>query len=412
MKYVVIGASAAGISGAKRLRELDPQAEITLISKDEHIYSRCIMHHYIEGIRDLNRLQFVPSNFIATYNINWIKGECVTQVDTTAQSVTTDKGTVVNFDKLLIATGSHVFFPPIPGLKEAKNAIGFHDLDECEAIMEQAKTANHIVVMGAGLVGIDAVSGLLHYNKPISIVEMRDRMLGLQLDPVAASTYEKAFDKKGVKQFYNLGVKELHLNDQNEITSITLSNDEELPCDLLIVASGVRSNVEFLEGSDIETDRFGLIIDALGQTSNPNVYGAGDVTGRNPIWPVAVKEGIVAASNMTGLAKEMTDFFASKSTMNFLDIPTLSLGLTHPENPDDYIIETEQDDQGNYKKIVHKDGKIYGAILQGNLDYSGVLTQLIRYQIDVSKVKKPLFEIDYSDFFNVTENFEFTYENQ
>lgn len=412
MKYVVIGASAAGISGAKRLRELDPQAEITLISKDEHIYSRCIMHHYIEGIRDLNRLQFVPSNFIATYNINWIKGECVTQVDTTAQSVTTDKGTVVNFDKLLIATGSHVFFPPIPGLKEAKNAIGFHDLDECEAIMEQVKTANHIVVMGAGLVGIDAVSGLLHYNKPISIVEMRDRMLGLQLDPVAASTYEKAFDKKGVKQFYNLGVKELHLNDQNEITSITLSNDEELPCDLLIVASGVRSNVEFLEGSDIETDRFGLIIDALGQTSNPNVYGAGDVTGRNPIWPVAVKEGIVAASNMTSLAKEMTDFFASKSTMNFLDIPTLSLGLTHPENPDDYIIETEQDDQGNYKKIVHKDGKIYGAILQGNLDYSGVLTQLIRYQIDVSKVKKPLFEIDYSDFFNVTENFEFTYENQ
>ena len=412
MKYVVIGASAAGISGAKRLRELDPQAEITLISKDEHIYSRCIMHHYIEGIRDLNRLQFVPSNFIDTYNINWIKGECVTQVDTTAQSVTTDKGTVVNFDKLLIATGSHVFFPPIPGLKEAKNAIGFHDLDECEAIMEQAKTANHIVVMGAGLVGIDAVSGLLHYNKPISIVEMRDRMLGLQLDPVAASTYEKAFDKKGVKQFYNLGVKELHLNDQNESTSITLSNDEELPCDLLIVASGVRSNVGFLEGSDIETDRFGLIIDALGQTSNPNVYGAGDVTGRNPIWPVAVKEGIVAASNMTGLAKEMTDFFASKSTMNFLDIPTLSLGLTHPENPDDYIIETEQDDQGNYKKIVHKDGKIYGAILQGNLDYSGVLTQLIRYQIDVSKVKKPLFEIDYSDFFNVTENFEFTYQNQ
>lgn len=410
MKYVVIGASAAGISGAKRLHELDPQAEITLISKDEHIYSRCIMHHYIEGIRDLNRLQFVPSNFIATYNINWIKGECVTQVDTTAQSVTTDKGTVVNFDKLLIATGSHVFFPPIPDLKEAKNAIGFHDLDECEAIMEQAKTANHIVVMGAGLVGIDAVSGLLHYNKPISIVEMRDRMLGLQLDPVAASTYEKAFDKKGVKQFYNLGVKELHLNDQNEITSITLSNDEELPCDLLIVASGVRSNVEFLEGSDIETDRFGLIIDALGQTSNPNVYGAGDVTGRNPIWPVAVKEGIVAASNMAGQTKEMTDFFASKSTMNFLNIPTMSLGLAQPENPEDYNIEIEEDDKGNYKKIVHKDGKIYGAILQGDLAYSGILTQLIRNNIDVSKVKKPLFKIDYSDFFNMTENFEFTYK--
>ncbi len=408
MKYVVLGASAAGISGARRLRELDQEAQIVLVSTDEHIYSRCILHHYVEGERDLNHLQFVPLDFITKNNIQWIKGESAVSVDPTAKEVITDKGTHINFDKLLIATGSHVFFPPINGLREAKNAIGFHDLDEIEAIMERAKTAQNIVIMGAGLVGIDAASGLMHLGKSISIVEMRDRMLSIQLDHRAAKTYEEAFAKEGIKQLFSLGVSELIMNENEEITAIKLSNDEIIPCDLLIVASGVRSNVSFLEGSGIETDRFGLIIDAFGQTSNPDIYGAGDVTGRNPIWPVAVKEGIIAASNMVGIPKEMTDFFASKSTMNFLGIPTMSLGLAQPEDPENYTIEIE-DDGVNYKKIIHKDGKIYGAILQGDLSYSGILTQLIREKIDVSKVKKPLFKIDYSDFFNIKENGAFTY---
>ena len=409
MKYVVLGASAAGISGVKRLRELDKTAEITLISKDEKVYSRCIMHHLMENIRSVEQLSFVEPNFMEKYNINWMSGTLATKVDPATKEVHTSNGDIVPFDKLLIATGSHVFFPPIPGLKEATNAIGFHDLDECEAILERLPNIQNIVVMGAGLVGIDAVSGLLHKGKNITLVEMRDRMLSIQLDHIAAKTYEDAFAKEGVTQLYSTGVQTLIMNDNNEITEIALNTGETIPCDLLVVASGVRSNVEFLQDSGIELDRFGLVIDPLGQTSHPDIYGAGDVTGRNPIWPVAVKEGIIAASNMCGVSKEMTDFFASKSTMNFLNIPTMSLGLTQPEDPENYVIEIERDAQGNYKKIVHKDGKICGAILQGDLSYSGILTQLIRNNIDVSKVKKPLFKIDYSDFFNITENFEFTY---
>lgn len=412
MKYVVIGASAAGINGVKRLRELDKTAEITLISKDEHVYSRCIMHHYMENIRTVEQLSFIKPGFMEENNINWMKGQLATKVDLENKTVHTSAGEVVAFDKLLIAAGSHVFFPPIPGLKEAKNAIGFHDLHECEAILERLNTCENIVIMGGGLVGIDALSGLLHKGKNLSLVEMRDRMLSIQLDHRAAKTYEDAFAKEGVNFFLDMGVQSLNMNEANdEIVSITLSTGETIPCDLLVVASGVRANVGFLQDSGLEMDRFGLIIDPSGKTSHPDVYAAGDITGRNPIWPVAVKEGIIAASNMCGVAKEMTDFFASKSTMNFLDIPTMSLGLAQPEDPENYIIEIEEDDKGNYKKIVHKDGKICGAILQGDLSYSGILTQLIREKIDVSKVKKPLFKIDYSDFFNIKENFEFTYED-
>lgn len=409
MKYVVLGASAAGINGLRELRALDKEADITLISKDDKIYSRCILHHYMEGIRDVKKLEFMEDDFISKNNINWIKGTEAIGVDPKAKKVMISNGEAVEFDKLLIATGSNTFFPPIPNLREAPNAIGFRNFDDCEKIMESSKTCNNIVVMGAGLVGIDVISGLIHTGKNISLVEMKDHMLSIQLDKKAASVYEKGFEAKGVKQYYEKGIKELIVDGDGNITDILLTSGETIPCDLLIVAAGVRSNVNFLEGSGIETDKFGLLIDTFGKTNYEDIYGAGDVTGRNPIWPTAAKEAIIAASNMAGVKCEMTDFFASKSTMNFLEIPTMSLGINEPTD-DTFKVEIQSDDNGNYKKIIHKDGKIYGAIIQGDLSYTGVLTQLIRNNIDISKVKKSIFKIDYSDFFNINENFEFTYE--
>ncbi|WP_294349099.1 FAD-dependent oxidoreductase [uncultured Clostridium sp.] len=409
MKYVVLGASAAGISGVRELRNIDKDAEITLISKDDKIYSRCILHHYMEGIRDTKKLEFVEDGFIEKNNINWIKGIAAAGINPEEKIVTLENGQVVEFDKLLIATGANTFFPPIPHLREAKNSIGFRNFDDCETIMERAKECENIVVMGAGLVGIDVISGLLHYGKNVHLVEMQNRMLSIQLDKKAASTYEEAFAKEGIKQYYEKGVKELIVDEEENIKEIVLTSGETIPCDLLICAAGVRANVAFLEGSNIETDKFGIIIDTTGKTNYDYIYGAGDVTGRNPIWPTAVKEGIIAANNMCGKKAEMTDFFASKSTMNFLGIPTMSLGI-NTEPDDTYEVVTYSDDNGNYKKVIHKDGKIYGAIIQGDLSYAGVLTQLVKRKIDISKIKKPLFDIDYSDFFNEKANFEFYYE--
>ena len=410
MKYVVLGASAAGISGVRELRTLDKDAEITLVSKDDKIYSRCILHHYMEGIRDVKKLEFVEDKFIEKNNINWIKGVSATGVDINKKCVKLENGESVEYDKLLIATGSHTFFPPIPHLKTAKNSIGFRNFDDCEKIMEMSKTCKNIVIMGAGLVGIDVISGLLHTDCNVHLVEMQNRMLSIQLDKRAASTYEEAFASHGVKQYYEKGVKELIVDEDENIKEILLTSGETIPCDLLICCAGVRANIEFLQDSGIECDKFGLLIDAAGKTNIEDVFGAGDVSGRNPIWPVAVKEGIIAANNMCGLEAEMDDFFASKSTMNFLEIPTMSLGINTPLD-DTYEVTIESDDNGNYKKIIHKDGKIHGAIIQGDLSYAGVLTQLIRRKIDISKLSKPLFKIDYSDFFNEKDNFEFYYED-
>lgn len=411
MKYVVLGSSAAGINGAKELRKLDKDCEIVLISKDETIFSRCIMHHYMLGIRTLEGLSFVEEDFFDRYQIKWVGGTEAVGLDPENKRVKLSNKEEISYDKLLIATGGHSFFPPIKNLDQAENVLGFRDMEDTFEIMELIKEKDNIVIIGGGLVGVDAANGLTGKGKNVTLVETANRLLSMQLDKKASSRYEKAFEEKGVTFHFEKNAQEINLDDQDQVKGVTLNDGTKIPCELLIVATGIRANTDFLEETNLELVKCGLVIDAQGRTNDPDIYGAGDVTGWGPIWPVAVKEGIIAAGNMVGVKREMTDFFTSKSTMNFFGIPTMSLGISEGKD-DSYLVEIEEDDKGNYKKIIHKDGKIHGAILQGDLAYAGTLTQLIKENIDVSKVKKPLFDIDYSDFFHVKDNFEFTYEEE
>lgn len=407
MAYVVVGASAAGINGARALREYNKDAEIILISKDEYVYSRCILHHYLDGRRTIEDLDFTPRDFFEKYNIKWIKGREVISINPQEYSVTLDDGKEIKYEKILLATGANSFIPPVENLREANNVVGLRDLDDALKIKEVAKKVKNVVVLGGGLVGIDAIAGIIDYDINLSLVEMGDRILPLQLDKYAANRYEKLLEDRGVKLKFGVRAEKLIVdNDRNPI-ALKLDTGEEIPCELVISCAGVRSNVKFLEGTNITCDKFGVIINEKGETNVKDVYAAGDISGRNPIWPTAVKEGIIAASNMSGKIAFMNDFFGSKNTMNFLGLPTMSLGVVN--KPDDSYEEVIDKNGDDYKKIIYKDGCIYGAIIQGDLSYVGVLTQLIKENINISKVKKPLFDIDYSDFFNIKENLEFVY---
>lgn len=409
MRYVVLGSSAAGINGVRELRKLDKGAEIILISRDKAIYSRCILHQYLGGERELERLCFAEKDFEELYQVTWMKGRSCAGLDREGKLVILEDGEKVSYDKLLIATGSHTFIPPVKNLKEAKNVVGFRNIEDMEILKEAARTAGHIVVMGAGLVGLDCVSALIRLGVSVSMVEMAGWLLSRQLDKQAAETYEKELDRRGVRQYYGVGIAEVVLDGAAQIREAVLTDGRRIPCDYIVVTAGVRSNVEFLKDSGIELSKFGLVYDETGKTSDSDVYGAGDVSGTSPIWPVAVKEGIIAASNMAGVKREMTDFFASKSTMNFFGIPSMSLGDVNTEEEE--VTAEVKETKGSYKKILHKHGKIVGAVLQGDLAYGGILQQLIARRIDISKVKKPVFDIDYSDFFHMKENFEFYYED-
>lgn len=397
MKYVILGASAAGVNAANVLRMLDKTSEIIMISEDTRIYSKCILHYYMSGKKDADELNFMPPDFIEKNRIEWKKGIKATAIDIENKTVDLSDGTKQNYDKLLIATGSHSFVPPIEGVQGSDNVCCFHTLEECEKLMNLAKTAKHIVILGAGLVGVDVACGLLDQNKDITMVDMKEHMLAIQLDAEAASVYQNKFTQAGIKQYYNTSAASVEKNVHGLVENVVLKDGTKLPCDLLVIAAGVRANVGFLKDTGLELDKKGLVIDKESRTNIKDIYGAGDVTGKDLIWPVAVKEGVVAALNMAGKEGHMTDFFYGKSWMNFFDIPTLSYGVH--ELPDEtYEQEVKKTMLKGYKKIIYKDKKVAGAILQGDLSYSGVLTVMIHDGIKLPDVKKKLLDYTGDDF--------------
>ena len=407
MAYVVVGASAAGINAAKTLREINKDVEIIIVSKDEYVYSRCILHHFLDGRRDIEDLDFSPGEFFKKYDIKWMKGVEVTGIDTKEKKLKLDNGEDLPYEKVVLATGASSFLPPIENLRTANNVIGLRNLDDAIRIKEIAPKVKNIIILGAGLVGVDAMAGLLDYDAKVTMIEMGDRILPLQLDHYAANVYIERLKEEGVDFRFNVRAEKVIVDENNNPVAIKLNTGEEVPGELIIACTGVRSNVGFLEGSGIECDKFGLIFNPKGETNVKDVYGAGDISGRNPIWPTAVKEGLIAANNMCNKDIYMEDFFGSKNTMNFCGVATMSLGTVI--KPDDTYEEAVEIKGKDYKKIIHKNGTIYGAIVQGDLSYVGVLTQLIKDKINIDRVKKPIFQIDYSDFFNEKENLEFVY---
>lgn len=407
MNYVVLGASAAGINAIKVLRELDEKANITLISKDEHIYSRCMLHHIISEHRTLDSLNFVETKFDEKYNISWKKSCTVNNIDIENKEVSIlETGEKVKYDKLLIATGASSAMPPIKNLKKAKHVYGLRNIEDAYEIKEKAKDCKKIAILGAGLVGIDALIGLLEYkNLDISVIYREPFILNRQLDEYSASVYENKFKELGVKFFKGASVNEICMDNNENIIGVVLDDENYIECDMAIVATGVIPNAEFINKEFINYDR-GIIIDDNCKTTAKDIFAAGDVVGKNAIWPLAVKQGIIAAYNMAGREEKIDDSFVYRNTMNFLGIPTVSLGIVDME--EDCIVNVRKDETG-YKKFIIKDNVIKGVIVQGDISYIGVLTHLIKNNIEIPDLEKRIFEIGYADFFSVKGNGEFCY---
>ncbi|GKZ02535.1 nitrate reductase subunit beta [Paraclostridium bifermentans] len=407
MNYVVLGASAAGINAIKVLRELDEKANITLISKDEHIYSRCMLHHIISEHRTLDSLNFVETKFDEKYNISWKKSCTVNNIDIENKEVSIlETGEKVKYDKLLIATGASSAMPPIKNLKKAKHVYGLRNIEDAYEIKEKAKDCKKIAILGAGLVGIDALIGLLEYkNLDISVIYREPFILNRQLDEYSASVYENKFKELGVKFFKGASVNEICMDNNENIIGVVLDDEKYIECDMAIVATGVIPNAEFINKEFINYDR-GIIIDDNCKTTVKDIFAAGDVVGKNAIWPLAVKQGIIAAYNMAGREEKIDDSFVYRNTMNFLGIPTVSLGIVDME--EDCIVNVRKDETG-YKKFIIKDNVIKGVIVQGDISYVGALTHLIKNNIEIPDLEKRIFEIGYADFFSVKGNGEFCY---
>lgn len=399
MKYVIIGAGVAGIEAAKEIHKQDPKGEITIVSKDEYVHSRCMLHKYIAGQRDEKGLDFTPRDFFEQYGVNWMKGVSVEKILPQKKEIHLQNGEIISYDKLLVAAGADSFIPPVGELRKASNVYGLRNLSDAQAIVKEADNAEQVLVIGSGLVGLDGAYGLLELGKKITVVEMADRILPIQLDAHAAREYENRFEQAGVRFVLGRKASQAVCEADGKIHKVILDNKEEISCDLIIVAAGVRPALSCLDGSQIICDR-GITVDSHMQTSVPDIYAAGDITGRSGIWPNAADQGRVAGRNMCGKTSEYTDTYAMKNTINFFGLVTLCVGRILEEEGD--VVKVKED-KNQYKRILLKDGRVEGILFQGNIANGGIWQYLIKNKIDVSKVEKDIFDISFADFYGIGE---------
>ena len=405
-RFVIIGAGAAGITAAKTLRAFRPQDVITVLSTDEQVHSRCMLHKFLGHERTAEGINFVPADFFEKNDIYHISGQTVTGIDTAAKTVSYGEGYSVPYDKLLIAAGSAFFIPPIPHFREAPNVFGFRDLSDALAIDEAFAKGKRVFIVGSGLVGLDAASALCRRGAEITIAEMAPRVMPLQTDDYAASVYQKVFEDHGCRFLLGIGASDAAVDEAGNITEVILSTGERVPCDLIIMAAGVRPRIQLALDSGIAAERAITVDDHL-RTSAPDVYAAGDCTGLSGVWPDAMAQGKAAAENMAGIDTVYEKPYPFKNTSNFFGVTMLSVGrLDQTEGADVIVHKTPKE----YKKAIVRDGKLTGYLSLGDISNSGLYLHLIKNGVDVSGKLDRIFRLTFADFYGINEkNGEYVY---
>ena len=358
-----------------------------------------MLHKYIAGERDEKGLDFTEEDFFGRYNIRWMSGVRLSKVCPDQKEAVLDNGETVRYDKLLLATGANSLIPPVGELRKASNVFGLRDLPDAQAIVREAGQAQEILIIGSGLVGLDAAYGLLELGKKVTIVEMAPQILPVQLDEHGAAAYQELFEKAGVRFFLGRKADQAVCEADGRIHKVILDNGEEVACDMIIAAAGVRPCTAYLEGSGIACER-GIVVD-----SHLPDHFCGCLCGRRHDWSFrnlakCGGPGAYSRKNMCGIETEYTDTYAAKNTINFFGLVTLCIGKIRAEEGDDVQV---REDSGHYDRVILRDGRVEGILLQGDISNAGIWQYLIKNKADISGIEKDVFHINYGDFYQVGE---------
>ena len=388
-KYVIIGSSAAGVTAARAIRLRDKDGQITMITKDAFSYSRCQLHLVAAGERTTDQARFVTADWAAKQNIILRTGAEVTGLDSDRKVVTLACGDQVPYDKLLISTGSRTFFPPLDGL-QGKNTFGLRDIEDAEAVLASLPEVERVCVIGAGLVGCELAAELAgHHGKEVTIVEMAEYPLPLQLESETGQMATELLETHGIKFMGGeMATRVERCKDGNPL-GVVLKSGAFVEADLIVCAAGVRANVEFADGSGVKLNR-GIVIDKYAATSVEDIYAAGDVTVTedavlkrimpSAIWPTAVRQGKVAAINMTGGEELLTRNTGLKASVALMNEHVISLGPVFDIDPEweKYTFEgTNSRGKKSLRILFLKDGVLKAAVLWGDVSNAGVYNEAI-----------------------------------
>jgi NAD(P)H-nitrite reductase large subunit len=401
-KYLIIGNSVAGINCIEAIRSQDTKGKIAVIS-DENIlnYSRPLISYYLGKKVNYQKLPFRDKKFYEENGIKLLTSIKAEKINVKNKEVILENNQKVKFNKLLISTGGIPIIPPIEGLESIKEGIfTFTKYEDTQKLIEYIEH-NHIkeaVILGAGLIGLKCTEGLLARNIKITIVELADRILANTFDKDASEILEEK-----LKELNCIVKKENTITKiegkKGKVKKVILKNGETIETSLLIIAIGVRPNLEIVKDTPINYNR-GIVVNEHMETNIKDIYAAGDVaeakellTGKNSviaIWPIAARCGKIAGLNMAGKPTKYEGLFIMNS-VELVGIPTISFGITNPPQQEEYEILYKKDKKNkSYRKIIIKDNKIVGAIFLGKIERAGIFAGLIKNKVDISSFKDEL----------------------
>ena len=362
-KYLIIGNGVAGTTAADNIRKNDPNGEITIVTDEKTpFYYRVRLPDFLGGGVAESELIAKKDSWYNDKQISLKLDTRVTGADPGGKNVITADGGTLFYDRLLLANGSHPFIPPIKG-SGLQGVFAIHTINDVRQILQAAEKIDSVVLIGGGLLGLEAANALHKLGKNITVVEFFPRLLPRQLDTDGAARLRYIFENMNFA--FRLGATTKEIVGAGGVEEVILENGDVLPTEMVIISAGVRPNLELAKMFGLEADK-GVIVDKHMQTSQPGIYAAGDVIefeGKTfGIWPAAMEQGRIAGINISGGDTS----YEGTTLSNILKVAGIDLaaaGEIDAENIYESRIVASED---IYKKVVIDHGKVIGCIMLGD----------------------------------------------
>jgi len=393
LKLVMIGNGMAGVRTLEELLKLTNELyDITVFGAEPHPnYNRILLSPVLAGEQQFEEIVLNDLDWYAENDIRLMLNRKVMKIDRARRRVIADDGSEAEYDRLLIATGSNPFILPIPG-KDLQGVIGYRDIADTQVMMDTAKTHKHAVVIGGGLLGLEAANGLKLRGMDVTVVHIGDWLMERQLDRTAGTLLQSALESRGLKFLLPKHTAELLDNGEGRVCAVKFKDGEVIPADLVVMAAGIRPNSELAEQAGIPCNRGILVNDTL-QTYDPRIYAVGECanhrgTAYGLVAPL-FEQAKVCANHlaMLGFSRYLGSVTSTKLKVTGIDLFSAGdfIGGDGTET-----ITLSDPIGGVYKKLVIKDDVLVGACLYGDTADGGWYFRQVREGQNVAQIRDHL----------------------
>ncbi len=384
-RYVIVGGGPAGVSAATAIRSKDADGSLVILDRDQDIpYYRTELDTYIAGTTPEAELPLHPEPFYRDQRIDLRLRTVVARLRPAERAVDLDDGSSVEYDALLLAPGSRPLRGPWPGAA-VPGVMTVRTWDDArEVIRRLGETSQPVVVVGGGVLGLILAEGIHQRGKRVTLLERERTLWAPLLDDDASGLVRKGLEGAGVEVGLGEEVTEVSV-ESGRVSGIHTSRGRRLETELVVVAIGVRPDLDVLEGSGIRVDR-GILIDHEFRTNVPGIFAAGDaaqaydpITGLFRVvtnWNNAMEQGRLAGLSMAGSSTPYRGVLVSNSE-GFFGIRVSVMGLTQTVAKALTVLTGHHDEKGLYRKLVFREGKLIGALLVGNVSGEGMIKKFI-----------------------------------